>query len=89
MRVPMIATKAMTYATRQLRAEEPFEANRSEARLLVALGRARLVEAQAEPSEHGIKALREEYLKVIGKRPFNAWDEPTLREKIAAAKNED
>jgi len=40
----------MTYATRQLRADEPFEAaDRGQARLLAALGRAKLVEAK--PSE--------------------------------------
>ena len=49
MRVSMIATKAMTYATRQLRADEPFEASRMDARVLTALGRAKLVEPKPEP----------------------------------------
>jgi hypothetical protein len=43
-RVRMIATREMTYATRRLKAEDPFEARRGDARLLAALGRARLVE---------------------------------------------
>jgi hypothetical protein len=51
MRVPMIATRDMTYATRQLRADEPFEASRTYARVLTALGRARLIEAKEEPEE--------------------------------------
>lgn len=31
--------------------------------------------------------LREEYLSVIGKRPFHGWDADTLRLKIAAAED--
>lgn len=31
-----------------------------------------------------LKALRAEYKRVIGKAPFNGWDEATLREKMAA-----
>lgn len=49
MRVPMIATRAMTYATRQLKADDEFEASRADARLLAALGRAKLVEAKPGP----------------------------------------
>jgi hypothetical protein len=48
MRVPMIATKEMTYGTRRLKAEDGFQAaDRGQARLLTALGRARLVEPEA------------------------------------------
>jgi hypothetical protein len=32
-----------------------------------------------------MRALREEYTRVVGKRPFSGWDEATLREKMAAA----
>lgn len=32
-----------------------------------------------------IAALRAEYAKKLGKRPFNGWDAAALREKIAAA----
>ena len=49
MRVPMIATRDMTYATRQLKADDAFDASRSDARLLAALGRAKLVEEATEP----------------------------------------
>jgi hypothetical protein len=31
-------------------------------------------------------ALRAEYKRIVGKAPFNGWDETTLRAKIAAAK---
>lgn len=33
-----------------------------------------------------IKALREEYKRVTGKKPFSGWDAAALREKIAEAK---
>lgn len=33
-----------------------------------------------------LATLRDEYLTVVGRRPFNGWDAATLREKIAAAK---
>lgn len=40
------------------------------------------------PAAGGLSALRDEYERVIGKRPFNGWDAVTLREKIAAAQSE-
>jgi len=40
------------------------------------------------PAAGGLSALRDEYEKVVGKRPFNGWDAATLREKIAAAQSE-
>lgn len=49
MRVNMIATKDMTYGTRRLKADDEFEATRPNARLLEALGRARLVEDTPKP----------------------------------------
>lgn len=96
MRVPMIATKDMTYGTRRLRAADEFEANdRSQSRLLAALGRARLVEeggtkkaVKAEVQADAKAGLRAEYQRVYGKRAFNGWDADTLREKIAAAPKE-
>lgn len=36
--------------------------------------------------DEDIKALREEYFAVIGKKPFNGWDAAALREKIAEAR---
>lgn len=33
-----------------------------------------------------MKALRAEYEKAIGKKPFSGWDAETLREKMEAAK---
>ncbi|WP_201455570.1 hypothetical protein [Roseovarius indicus] len=40
----------------------------------------------AEEPADPISALREEYERVVGKRPFMGWDADKLREKIAAAK---
>lgn len=89
MRVPMIATKDLTYATRRLKADDAFEASRSDARVLTALGRARLVEGEVKkpapaPADER-DALRAAYQTKVGKRPFMGWDADTLRAKIAAA----
>lgn len=92
MRVPMIANKEMSYGTRRLKADEGFEANdRAQARLLTALGNARLAEAEpvkkapAKAKGDDVAALRAEYTQKLGKRPFGGWNADTLREKIAAA----
>lgn len=88
----MIATKDMTYATRRLQAGDEIQnVSGPNARLLTALGRARLVEpgetkeVKAEVQEDAKASLRAEYQRVFGKRAFNGWDADTLREKIAAA----
>lgn len=92
MRVPMIANKDMSYGTRRLKADEGFEANdRAQARLLTALGNARLVEAKPvkkaseKPQGDDLADLRAEYTEKVGKRPFGGWNADTLRAKIAAA----
>lgn len=84
MRVPMIATKDLMYATRRLKADDGFEASRSDARVLSALGRARLVEEPTpEPVDERV-ALRAAYEDKFGKRPYMGWDAETLREKVSA-----
>lgn len=40
MKLPMKATKAMAYGTRRLKAGDPFEASRQDARVLNAIGKA-------------------------------------------------
>ena len=48
MRVPMKAKKGLTYATRQLKAGDPFEAHsRTDARILRAIGKAEPVDSEA------------------------------------------
>lgn len=92
MGVRMIATKDMTYGTRRLKAGDEIEnVSGPNSRLLAALGRARLVESgekktevKAQVQQDAKEALRAEYQRIFGKRPFNGWDADTLREKIAA-----
>ncbi len=48
-KVDLIASKAMTYATRRLVADDVFKASRRDARLLVAIGKAKFVDAAEQP----------------------------------------
>jgi hypothetical protein len=41
--------------------------------------------SKKQPATDDIKALRAEYEKKLGKKPFNGWPAETLREKIGAA----
>lgn len=91
--VDLIATKAMTYATRRLKAEDAFGAKSRDARILVAIGKARYATADAVAADafpaakpDDIKGLREAYQAKTGKRAFNGWDAEALRAKIAEAK---
>lgn len=91
----LIATKALTYRTRRLVAGDLFEARPRDARLLVAIGKARDAAVGAQPvrkpapaANTAVAPLRAEYERVVGKKPFNGWDAATLQEKIAAAKSE-
>lgn len=58
----IIATKHLTYGTRRLLPEEPFTATRRDARILVAIGKARMPSIVATTSEDVAK------LKPINKR---------------------
>lgn len=86
----LIASKAMTYATRRLQAGDTFTARTAaDARVLIAVGRARHVnEPQSARAEGNINALRDEYLKVVGKKPYHGWDAGALAKKIADAKDD-
>lgn len=90
--VDLIATKSMTYATRRLKADDAFGAKPRDARVLVAIGKARYATTAAvaadevrAPLVDGLKALRDAYKEKTGKRPFHGWDAATLRAKIAEA----
>lgn len=94
MPVPMVATKALTYATRRLKPEDEFNAtSRTDARVLAALGSARYATPESEAgggaapaqSAGDLAALRAKYLEVTGKRPFTGWDAAKVRAKLAAA----
>jgi hypothetical protein len=90
--VNMISIKDHTYGTRRLKAGDDIEnVSGPNARLLKALGRARLIESGEKKTEiksdvqaHAKAALRDEYERIFGKRPFNGWDAEALRQKIAA-----
>lgn len=98
--VDLIARKSMMYNTRRLLPDEPFEAKPRDARVLVAIGKARPATETAPASERrlhrrpqaqptaathdDLKAVRADYERVVGKRPFNGWDVATLRQKMAA-----
>ena len=71
------------YMDRALRARDPRFA-----RVLGKMGyeRSDLVPSPPVAPAEGLTALRDEYERALGKRPFNGWDAATLREKIAAAK---
>jgi hypothetical protein len=87
MRVPMIATRTMTYGTRRLKADEAFEATRPNARLLAALGRARLVEAVEEPQAEEPRAERPQLdHDNDGKEGGSAKGETSTRRKGARRK---
>lgn len=71
------------YMTRALQSQDPRYA-----RILGKLGHpvpAAVLETKAAEAEDDLKALRDEYQIVVGKRAYHAWDANELREKIAAA----
>jgi hypothetical protein len=88
MKQALIATKPMVYGTRRLAAGAPFEASNPDARVLIALGKAkeRDVKPKKQPPHNDLAFARAEYERVIGKRPFMGWNADELRAKIAAAK---
>lgn len=76
--------KSLSYMDRALRAQDPRYA-----RILGKLGYGRRdmqAAAQAPDPEEELKALREQYQDVVGKRPYHGWDAETLKGKIAEAK---
>lgn len=95
--VNLIATKPLTYKTRRLQADDLFEARPRDARILIAIGKARDAGLSANPAPKAtaqahstgtvdIKALRAEYAAVAGKKAFNGWKADDLRAKIAEAR---
>jgi len=47
----------------------------------------RMMTARRADPEAALKRLRAEYQRVVGKRPYHAWDAATLRAKIAEARS--
>ena len=82
---PLVATKALRYGTRRLQAEDPFTAGRRDARLLVAIGKARYATTAATSADDDLPTLRAAYTAKTGKKPFAGWKADVLRAKIADA----
>ena len=91
----LVAKAHFSYATRRLVPGEPFQAKDRDARVLTAIGRAEYAREPgriASPSQSLVakaggtemKALRAEYERKMGKKPFTGWNEAQLREKMAA-----
>jgi hypothetical protein len=75
--------KSLSYMNRALRAHDPRYA-----RILGRLGYGRRdmqAARQVPDPEEEMKALREQYQDVVGKRPYHGWDAETLKAKIAEA----
>lgn len=85
--VKLIATKSLFYATRRMKADDPFTArSEADARALIAIGKARRATGEPEAkkdAKHDIVKLRADYSKAFGKKPFNGWDSATLLHKIS------
>ncbi len=82
----MIATKPYTYATRRLKAGDEFTTSKRDGRTLAAIGKAKYATKVMAPAPvDDIAEVREEYERVVGRRPFNGWDIPKLRQLMAEA----
>lgn len=83
----LIATKAMTYATRRLRAGDEFEATNQHARILKAIGKASdaaVAPKRQEPAVDVVEVLRRRATE-MGLQFDRRWGEARLREAIESA----
>lgn len=93
----LIATQSMTYATRRLMPGDPFRASDRDADLLIRIKRAKparvpgtlpqppaSLKGKIDPADD-LKALREKYQEVVGKRPFGGWKADELQRRIDEA----
>lgn len=46
------------------------------------------LEGQPRPDNASLEALREQYVEVVGKKPYHGWDADKIREKIEEHKNQ-
>ena len=87
---PLIAVKTLRYGNRRLLPDDGFQASPRDARLLVAIGKARYattsaVVGGAPPMVSDLAALRATYFEKTGKRAFNGWNADVLQAKLAEA----
>ena len=84
----LVALKKFRFGRLVLEVGDHFEARDGQAKVLRALGRAADTSEKDfapidEPRTNERAELREEYMRVYGKRPFMGWDEGELRNRIA------
>lgn len=79
----MIANRAMTYRTRRLKADEPFEAKTRRDFAALRITKKARPDEGAEVDRDELAELRAEYQERFEKRPFHGWDADKLREKLA------
>lgn len=72
---------ANSYMTRAMRSADPRYR-----RILTRLGYGKPVK---RPERDEMTELRQEYERVVGKRPFHGWDASKLREKMAEVISKD
>jgi hypothetical protein len=84
----LIALRRMTYATRRLLPGDRFNASPGNARVLIAVKKAKSADEAVvvEASGDDLTIIRRQYHDIFGKQPFHGWDAETLLEKIAEAK---
>lgn len=96
----LFATKSFSYATRRLLPGDSFEANNRDARILVAIGKAKQdrvpghiapppadLAKKARPADdkEALAKLRADYQEVVGKKPFPGWKADKLQRRIDEA----
>lgn len=90
----LIAKKRFRFDKIELEPGDAFVARYHQAKVLKALGRARDagevdLAPISEPLTTDKALLREEYMRIVGKRPFNGWGEDELRGRIRAYERRD
>lgn len=80
----LIATRDLRYATRALQAGDPFQASNQDARILIAIKKARPADALADPSAAAptLDELRDKAAK-LGITVSMRWGDKRLIEEIA------
>lgn len=91
MKTTLIAAKPMTYATRRLLPGDSFDAKPADARVLIAIGKAREPRPAAPLPNPGSvaedaarKSLRRDYEAKFGRKPFQGWDSAELKKRLAS-----
>lgn len=80
----LIATRDMRYATRALRAGDPFQASNQDARVLIAIKKARPADASVDPvaPAQTLDELRDKAAR-LGITVSTRWGDKRLLEEIA------